>query len=206
MRPVLVELARRRRLGCMNIKRLLATAAMTAGLAIGLAATAGATAEDDFWECVGDHQDTDGIGVCCVFYGGTYDERSGECWDYPEATDRAGRSRPEDSPEKACAHATAQPPGNLRRLAPAARGRVWTNRTVTSAPACIKSTLGPRACQCSRRCTAHPRHPLRLSGSSPLASPTSDAPKTAPTACRTRSPRPRFPPAPSGVAGCSTGS
>jgi hypothetical protein len=70
----------------MNTKRLLATAAMTAGLAIGLAATAGATAEDDFWECVGDHQDTDGIGVCCVFYGGTYDEKSGECWDYPEAT------------------------------------------------------------------------------------------------------------------------
>jgi nitrite reductase/ring-hydroxylating ferredoxin subunit len=69
----------------MNIKRLLATAAMTAGVAIGLAATAGATAEDDFWECVADHQDTDGIGVCCVFYGGTYDERTGECWDYPEA-------------------------------------------------------------------------------------------------------------------------
>ena len=59
---------------------------MTAGLAIGLATTAGATSEDDFWECVADHQDTDGIGVCCVFYGGTYDERSGECWDYPEAT------------------------------------------------------------------------------------------------------------------------
>src|SRR5262245_9840673 len=68
----------------MNIKRLLATAAMTAGLAIGLAATANAAdAETDFWECVADHQDTDGIGVCCVFYGGTYDERTGECWDYP---------------------------------------------------------------------------------------------------------------------------
>jgi len=25
-------------------------------------------------------QDTDGIGVCCVFYGGDYDERTGECW------------------------------------------------------------------------------------------------------------------------------
>lgn len=70
----------------MNINRLLATAAMTASLAIGLAANATATPEDDFWECVGDHQDTDGIGVCCVFYGGTYDERTGECWDYPEAT------------------------------------------------------------------------------------------------------------------------
>jgi nitrite reductase/ring-hydroxylating ferredoxin subunit len=64
----------------MNIKRLLATAAMTAGLAIGLAANANAApAGDDFWECAGDHQDTDGIGVCCVFYGGDYDESSGEC-------------------------------------------------------------------------------------------------------------------------------
>ena len=53
---------------------------MTAGLAIGLAATANAApAGDDFWECAGDHQDTDGIGVCCVFYGGDYDESSGEC-------------------------------------------------------------------------------------------------------------------------------
>jgi nitrite reductase/ring-hydroxylating ferredoxin subunit len=64
----------------MNIKRLLATAAMTAGLAIGLAANANAApAGDDFWECAGDHQDTDGIGVCCVFYGGDYDASSGEC-------------------------------------------------------------------------------------------------------------------------------
>ena len=53
---------------------------MTAGLAIGLAANAyAAPAGDDFWECAGDHQDTDGIGVCCVFYGGDYDESSGEC-------------------------------------------------------------------------------------------------------------------------------
>ena len=65
----------------MNTKRLLATAAMATGLAIGLAATANAApVSDDFWECVGDHQDTDGIGVCCVFYGGDYDERTGECW------------------------------------------------------------------------------------------------------------------------------
>jgi nitrite reductase/ring-hydroxylating ferredoxin subunit len=64
----------------MNIQRLLATAAMTAALAIGLAANADAApAGDDFWECAGDHQDTDGIGVCCVFYGGDYDESSGEC-------------------------------------------------------------------------------------------------------------------------------
>jgi hypothetical protein len=46
----------------MNIRRLLGTAAMTAGLAIGLAATANAAP------------------VCCVFYGGDYDERTGECW------------------------------------------------------------------------------------------------------------------------------
>ena len=54
---------------------------MTAGLAVGLAATAtAAPVSDDFWECVADHQDADGIGVCCVFYGGDYDERTGECW------------------------------------------------------------------------------------------------------------------------------
>src|SRR5262245_34285792 len=68
----------------MNTKRLLATIAMTAGLAIGLAGTANAADDEaDFLQCVVDHQDTDGIGVCCVFYGGTYDERRGECWDYP---------------------------------------------------------------------------------------------------------------------------
>ena len=62
----------------MNIKRLLATAAMTAGMAIGLAVNANAApVSDDFWECAGDHSDD--IGVCCVFYGGDYDESSGEC-------------------------------------------------------------------------------------------------------------------------------
>jgi hypothetical protein len=62
----------------MNIKRLLATAAMTAGLAIGLAATAtAAPVSDDFWECAGEHPDD--IGVCCVFYGRDYDEQSGIC-------------------------------------------------------------------------------------------------------------------------------
>jgi hypothetical protein len=61
-------------------RRLLAAAALAAGLSIGLAANAGAQpAGDDFWECAGDHQDTDGIGVCCVFYGGDYDDSSGEC-------------------------------------------------------------------------------------------------------------------------------
>ena len=73
---------------------------MAAGLAIGLAATAGATAEDDFWECVGDHQDSDGIGVCCVFYGGTYDERSGECRDYPEATIEQADPGPKTPPKR----------------------------------------------------------------------------------------------------------
>ena len=70
----------------MNIKRLLVTAAMTAGLALGFAVNANAQpASDDFWECAADHQDTDGIGVCCVFYGGTYDEKTGECWIDDEA-------------------------------------------------------------------------------------------------------------------------
>jgi hypothetical protein len=63
----------------MTITRLLATAVVTAGLALGLAATANAApVSDDFWECAGDHPDD--IGVCCVFYGGDYDERSGICW------------------------------------------------------------------------------------------------------------------------------
>jgi hypothetical protein len=63
----------------MNTTRLLAGAALAAGLAVGLAATAGAApVSDDFWECAADHSDD--IGVCCVFYGGDYDERTGECW------------------------------------------------------------------------------------------------------------------------------
>jgi nitrite reductase/ring-hydroxylating ferredoxin subunit len=62
-------------------RRLLASTALAAGLALGLAVNAGAQpASDDFWQCAADHQDTDGIGVCCVFYGGDYDERTGECW------------------------------------------------------------------------------------------------------------------------------
>jgi hypothetical protein len=61
-------------------RRLLAATALAAGLALSVAANAGAQpAGDDFWECAGDHQDTDGIGVCCVFYGGDYDDSSGEC-------------------------------------------------------------------------------------------------------------------------------
>jgi hypothetical protein len=82
----------------MNIQRLVATAAMTAGLAIGLAATANAApVSDDFWECAADHSDD--IGVCCVFYGGDYDERTGECWidheaKLEEATTNPGPSVP----------------------------------------------------------------------------------------------------------------
>jgi hypothetical protein len=82
-----------------SFHRLLATIAIAAGLSIGLAATAGARpASDDFWECAGDHQDTDGIGVCCVFYGGDYDEDTGECWlDEADAETRspnAGQVKP----------------------------------------------------------------------------------------------------------------
>jgi len=82
----------------MNIKRLLATAAMTAGLAIGLAVNANAApVSDDFWECAAGHPDD--IGVCCVFYGGDYDERTGECWiddaaKLEEATTNTGPSVP----------------------------------------------------------------------------------------------------------------
>ncbi len=86
----------------MNIQRLLATAAMMAGLAIGLAATANAApVSDDFWECAADHPDD--IGVCCVFYGGDYDERTGECWidheaKLEEATTNTGPSVPPKRP------------------------------------------------------------------------------------------------------------
>jgi len=64
------------------LRKCLATAALTAGLAIGLAVNANAADDEaDFLECAAGHPDD--IGVCCVFYGGTYDERTGECWDYP---------------------------------------------------------------------------------------------------------------------------
>jgi hypothetical protein len=114
----------------MNIKRLLATAAMTAGLAIGLAATATATPEDDFWECVGDHQDTDGIGVCCVFYGGTYDETRGECWDYPEASVDDGAGPAPKSP--IIVRPDILEPGQVLEPAPATTTPVLT--PVTRAP------------------------------------------------------------------------
>jgi hypothetical protein len=80
-------------------RRLLAAAALAAGLSIGLAANAGAQpAGDDFWECAADHQDSDGIGVCCVFYGGDYDEPSGECL-IDDAAAEATRS-PDAGPTK----------------------------------------------------------------------------------------------------------
>ncbi|MEO3757111.1 hypothetical protein ABGB19_02315 [Mycobacterium sp. B14F4] len=57
----------------------LTATAMAVGLSVGLAATADAApVSDDFWECAAEHSDD--IGVCCVFYGGDYDERTGECW------------------------------------------------------------------------------------------------------------------------------
>ena len=84
----------------MDIKRLLATAAMATGLAIGLAANANAApVSDDFWECFETIQDTDGIGVCCVFYGGDYDERTGECWINHEAKLEEANTRPSISPK-----------------------------------------------------------------------------------------------------------
>ena len=66
----------------MNIKRLLATATMAAGLAIGLATTAYAEPigqigdEAGFNECKNEHPDDEGFAVCCVFYGGSLDEGS----------------------------------------------------------------------------------------------------------------------------------
>ena len=71
---------------------------------------------DDFWECAGDHQDTDGFGVCCVFYGGDYDESSGECWIDHEAKLEEANTRPQRSPEKACADAAAQPARSVAQL------------------------------------------------------------------------------------------
>ncbi|OBF95098.1 hypothetical protein A5790_01780 [Mycobacterium sp. 852002-51152_SCH6134967] len=79
----------------MTITRLLATAVTTVGVALGLAATAGAVpVSDDFWECAADHQDTDGLGVCCVFYDGDYDERTGECWIDHEAKPEEAQTGP----------------------------------------------------------------------------------------------------------------
>ncbi len=62
------------------MRRTLATAALTAGLAIGFALTANAEPigqigdEAGFNECVKEHPDEEGFAVCCVFYGGSLDE------------------------------------------------------------------------------------------------------------------------------------
>ena len=64
----------------MNIKRLLATAAMTTGFAIGLATVANAQPIGEigdkagFDQCIKEHPDDNGFAVCCVFYGGSLDE------------------------------------------------------------------------------------------------------------------------------------
>ncbi len=65
-----------------SIRHALFGLALAASLAVGLAATAEAqpSREDDFWECVGEHQDSDGIGVCCVFYGGSLEANDQECY------------------------------------------------------------------------------------------------------------------------------
>jgi hypothetical protein len=74
------------------LRRCLATAALTTGLAIGLTANANAApVSDDFWECAAEHPDPTEFGVCCVFYGGTFDERTGECWiDHEAKLEEAG--------------------------------------------------------------------------------------------------------------------
>lgn len=64
----------------MNVNRLLATAAMTVGFSIGLAAVANAQPIGEigdkagFDQCVKEHPDDNGFAVCCVFYGGSLDE------------------------------------------------------------------------------------------------------------------------------------
>ncbi|WP_319457825.1 MULTISPECIES: hypothetical protein [unclassified Mycobacterium] len=75
----------------------LASAALAAGLAIGVAANASAqpTQPDkdaDFLQCLVDH-DGEGVGVCCVFYGGDYDERNDACY-YDWAEEKAPEARP----------------------------------------------------------------------------------------------------------------
>ena len=84
------------------VHRILVSAAIAAGVSIGLATNAhAAPVSDDFWECVADHQDTDGIGVCCIFYGGDYDERTGECWIDHEAKLEEANPGPGVPPKRA---------------------------------------------------------------------------------------------------------
>ena len=79
-------------------RQLFASTALAAGLAIGIAANAAAQPtqsgkDDDFLQCLVDHQDTDGIGVCCVFYGGDYDAANDVCY-YDWAEEKAPDVRP----------------------------------------------------------------------------------------------------------------
>jgi hypothetical protein len=50
------------------VRTSLATAALMAGLAIGLAANANADNDDEFWECVSKHPGPTDATVCCIFY------------------------------------------------------------------------------------------------------------------------------------------
>ncbi|OBF39455.1 hypothetical protein A5724_08620 [Mycobacterium sp. ACS1612] len=60
-----------------TMRRLMASAALATGLAVGFAAAADAQPNNstmsDYWECVADHPDKVGAETCCIFYGGTWD-------------------------------------------------------------------------------------------------------------------------------------
>ena len=77
---------------------VLASAALAAGLALAVAANADAQPaqpdkDADFLQCLVDHQDIDGIAVCCVFYGGDYDEKNDACY-YDWAEEKAPEAGP----------------------------------------------------------------------------------------------------------------
>ncbi|MFG1929401.1 hypothetical protein ACGFK1_01930 [Mycobacterium sp. NPDC048908] len=60
-----------------TMRRLIASATLATGLAVGFAAAAHAQPNNstmsDYWECVADHPYKVGAETCCVFYGGTWD-------------------------------------------------------------------------------------------------------------------------------------
>jgi len=160
----------------MNIKRVLATAAMTAGLAIGLGVNANAApVSDDFWECAAQHPDPTEFGCLLCFLRRHVRRKNRRVLDRPRGEARGGQHqyRPQRSPEKARVDAAAQP---ARRVAQLDTGHLT--------PSVDISHDYPR-CNCVYR--VHTR-------------------RAGPTTCRTRSPRPRFPRVPSGVAGCSRAS
>lgn len=79
----------------------LGTAVAGAALATFVPATAySAPVSDNFWECAAQHPDTTEFGVCCVFYGGTFDEKTGECWIDHEATVEEVRTPPPAPPKR----------------------------------------------------------------------------------------------------------